>query len=160
MIVWRLTRGPYAALDGEGARRGGGRWNSVGTALVYASHALSLAALEYLVHIDPDDAPADLVGIALEIPDTPALTERWELATLPRDWRALSIPAACQTRGDAWVAGQSALAVWVPSVVIPGEANLLINPVHAAMADIRVLEIAPFAFDPRLLYRADAPAAR
>jgi RES domain-containing protein len=58
------------------------------------------------------------------------------------------------------VAGQSALAVWVPSVVIPGEANLLINPVHAAMADIRVLEIAPFAFDPRLLYRADAPAAR
>jgi RES domain-containing protein len=96
----------------------------------------------------------------MEIPDTPALTERWAPATLPRDWRALSIPAACQTRGDAWVAGQSALAVWVPSVVIPGEANLLINPVHAAMADVRVLEVAPFTFDPRLLYRADAPAAR
>jgi RES domain-containing protein len=57
----------HAAPDGEGARRYGGRWNQRGTAVVYASASASLAALEHLVHVDPEDAPPDLIPTAVDI---------------------------------------------------------------------------------------------
>lgn len=53
--------------------------------------------------------------------------------------------------GDAWIAAGNALAVSVPSVVLPTELNLLLNPAHAAMAAVGVVSITPFQFDPRLL---------
>jgi len=143
------------ALDGEGAFRYGGRWNRAGTAVVYASSTLALAALEYLVHVDPADAPTDLVALELAVPDVPLDT--WEIAVLPPTWRDAPTPLACQQRGDAWVAAGTALGVWVPSVVIPPEHNLLLNPVHPAMTDVHLLSHAPFAYDPRLLYRAGLP---
>jgi RES domain-containing protein len=68
MRVWRVTRRAHAAPDGEGARLYGGRWNLPNTAVVYASASLSLAVLEYLVHVDRDLAPSDLVSIAATIP--------------------------------------------------------------------------------------------
>jgi RES domain-containing protein len=74
-------------LDGEGARQAGGRWNHRGVAVVYTSATLSLAALEYFVHLDPADVPGDLVAIPAEIPDT--LTRREITAdSLPANWQA------------------------------------------------------------------------
>ena len=69
MRLWRLARRPYRAFDGEGARPAGGRWTSAGTPLVYTSAHLSLAALELLVHVDPDELPDDLVALEIEAPD-------------------------------------------------------------------------------------------
>ncbi|MDQ3308821.1 MAG: RES family NAD+ phosphorylase, partial [Gemmatimonadota bacterium] len=54
-------------MDGEGARLAGGRWNSRGIPLVYASTHLSLAALEYLVHVSPATAPSDLMSIEIDV---------------------------------------------------------------------------------------------
>jgi len=67
--LWRIVRRDHAGLDGEGARLYGARWNSPATAVLYAASHLSLAALEYLVHVDPDDAPDDLVALRLDIPE-------------------------------------------------------------------------------------------
>ena len=53
MRVFRICRKAHAAFDGEGARLYGGRWNRRGTAVVYASESLALAALELLVHAEP-----------------------------------------------------------------------------------------------------------
>jgi RES domain-containing protein len=71
MQAWRLARRPYAALDGEGARLHGGRWNSPGRPLVYLASHLSLAVLEVCVNLDlpPELFPNDHVAIAVEIPD-------------------------------------------------------------------------------------------
>ena len=43
MIAWRLatTRRRAIAFAGEGARRYGGRWNPVGTPVIYAATTLS-----------------------------------------------------------------------------------------------------------------------
>jgi RES domain-containing protein len=41
-------------LDGEGAKRYGGRWNEWGTAVVYLGGTLSLVALETFVHLTAD----------------------------------------------------------------------------------------------------------
>jgi len=150
-----LCRASYVALDGEGAFRYGGRWNRAGTAVVYATSTLALAALEYLVHVNPEDAPTDLVALELAIPDV--ALDTWDIAQLPPMWRDAVPPLACQQRGDAWVAAGTSLGVWVPSVVIPPEHNLLLNPAHSAMVDVRVLSEAPFTYDPRLLYRAGMP---
>ncbi len=69
MRVWRLAKTDYAKLDGEGARLYGGRWNSAGKAVIYTASSLSLALLEQLVRIDPDEIPDDFVSIAIDLPD-------------------------------------------------------------------------------------------
>src|SRR5512136_2940813 len=68
--VYRILRKPYAKKprDGEGAYRFGGRWSSPGTRLAYTAEHLSLAMIEYSVHLDPDDAPKDLVLAIAQIP--------------------------------------------------------------------------------------------
>lgn len=69
--VFRVLRAAYARapFDGEGAYRYGGRWSSPGTRLVYTSEHQSLAMLEYFVHLDPEDAPDDLVLATADVPD-------------------------------------------------------------------------------------------
>jgi RES domain-containing protein len=147
--VWRLTRRAHQALDGEGARLYGGRWNSEGVAVVYASATLALAALEYLVHVDPQDVPDDLVALRVDVPDA-AAAETVAVADLPADWNTLDDHPACVARGDAWAAVGTALALRVPSAIVPEEGNVLLNPAHPGMRLVRVAAARPFAFDPRL----------
>jgi RES domain-containing protein len=119
---------------------------------VYCSTTLALAALEYLVHVDPDDAPDDLVALELAVPKGAAL-QSTATTRLPATWRDTSAPVECQQLGDAWIASGRALGLLVPSVIIPVEQNLLLDPRHADMARVTVQSAFPFSFDPRLLYR-------
>jgi len=152
--VWRLARRAHGALDGQGARRWGGRWNSPGRPVVYCSRLLSLAALEYLVHLNPTLAPDDLTAFAVDLPDD--VGERLAEAELPAGWGRRV--AATREIGDRWLAaGRSPLLI-VPSAVLPAalvpeEVNVLINPAHPAGAALRVADQRPFSFDPRLLRR-------
>ena len=150
MILWRLTRAAYAKLDGEGARLHGGRWNSEGVPVVYLASSLSLAALEYLVHIDIEDAPTDLVALKVEVPDT-ALAEEIKIETLPDDWFSVADHPTCVELGDSWVERGDSLLLRVPSALIRVESNVLLNPRHKDAGNVRVLSSTPFAFDPRLL---------
>src|SRR3954453_13094944 len=71
MQFWRICRRRYAAetASGEGARLYGGRWNSRGVRVVYASTSLALAAIETFINLEPKLVPNDLVSIAGEIPE-------------------------------------------------------------------------------------------
>ena len=152
MIVWRIARAPFQALDGEGARLNGGRWNSEGTAVVYASTTLSLAALEYLVHVEPLLAPSDLVAMELDVPDEAGVGAQVEPGQFPAgDWQAYPAPEWQAELGDMWVQDGTFLWLAVPSVVVPQEYNVLINPRHVRMVDIRVASVRSFSFDRRLL---------
>jgi len=53
------------------------RWSSPGVRLAYTAKHLSLAIIEYFVHIDADDPPADLVLVRAEVPDTVSLECRF-----------------------------------------------------------------------------------
>jgi RES domain-containing protein len=149
MRVWRLQRRVYPPLDGDGARRSGGRWNSRGVAVVYTSQTLSLASLELLVHVDPDLIPADLASFELEIPDALAVATV-DVSALPADWRQPEHPY-CKALGDAWIGEGRVPLLRVPSVIIPHEPNVLINPSHPDAARITVVDQTEFAFDLRLL---------
>ena len=102
--------------------------------MVYTAATPSLAVLEVLVHLDlpPDLIPDDMVLLAIDVPDD---------ATLHRLDRTPTDADACR----------QALGLRVPSVVVPQEANLLLNVRHADMTRVRVVGTDPFRFDPRLL---------
>lgn len=150
MIVWRICRAPYQALDGEGARLWGGRWNSEGVPVVYCASTLALAALEYLVHVDPDHVPADLVAMRIHVPDDlPA--ERVDPSSLPDGWNRLTEHVACMAAGDEWIARGRSPLLRVPSAIVPEEENVLLDSRHPAAEHVRVDAVRGFAFDPRLL---------
>lgn len=150
MRVWRICRAAHQDLDGEGARLYGGRWNSEGVSAVYTSSTLALAALEYLIHVDIEDVPDDLVAMAVEVPDDAAVASV-TVDDLPGDWNRTPDHPACAKIGDAWVADGTALLLRVPSALVPEEWNVLVNPRHPRAGDMAVMSVRPFAFDPRLL---------
>ena len=151
MKVWRLSKARYAraAFTGEGARIFGGRWNSVGIPMVYASASLSLAVLEVFVHLTVRAAPNDFVSVCAKLAVDETAMERVDTATLPGDWRRLNHPAL-QAIGDKWAREGRSLVLLVPSVVVAGEWNALINPQHADAVNIMIEEPKPFQFDERL----------
>jgi RES domain-containing protein len=146
--AWRIVKAKHAttAFSGEGAAKVGGRWNSGGVSVVYASSTLSLAALESLVHLNP---PVLFKYVAFPIEFDEALVTA--PGKLPKDWSIEPPGPASKSVGDAWVrAGKSAVLA-VPTVIIPAETNYLLNPGHPDFQKIIVGKALPFAFDPRLL---------
>ncbi len=151
MTIWRLSRRRHLrrAFSGEGARHYGGRWNSPGHPVVYASATLSLASLETLVHLGGLELPDDLFAIAAEMPEDLRITIV-ETKRLPRGWRKYPAPEALREIGDEWLRAGITAALSVPSAVIPGERNFLINPLHPEMERIAVGRAERFEFDPRV----------
>jgi RES domain-containing protein len=148
--VYRILRKPYSKkpLDREGAYRFGGRWSSPGTRLAYTAQYLSLAMIEYFIHIDPDDPPNDLVVVAAEIPEevsrTPISAKR-----LPSDWRQSPSPPELANIGDRFASNARAAILIVPSALAPTEANWLINPRHSEFSKIRLRSVEAFDYDSR-----------
>ena len=152
MRVWRLCRRAHAKFDGEGARRYGGRWNLRGTAVVYVSATASLAALEYFVNLDLDEAPPDLVLVPADVPETVAVDEI-AIDDLPRGWRRVPAPEALARLGTDWARAGRTVVLSVPSAVVPVERNYLLNPAHRDFAAIVVRHADRFVLDPRMLGR-------
>jgi RES domain-containing protein len=149
LSAWRLTKTKLiaGAWDGEGARKSGGRWNSVGIAVVYTSGTLSLALVEVLVHLPSGILPAySAVRVDFDESMVTAVGPR----DLPANWRDYPPPPSTRAIGDLWVAQGSSLVLRVPSVIVPTEFNYILNPAHPAFADVTIGEPMPFPFDARL----------
>lgn len=149
--AYRLTSTRFArtAFDGEGARLYGGRWNSIGTRMVYTASSLSLATLELLVHVD------DLSTIAgnytvIPISFDASLVRTVADADLPAHWDSAVPLASTQTFGDKWILDASTAILQIPSAVTPSEKNYLINPAHPDFTKIVIEPSLPFQLDGRL----------
>ena len=149
MRVWRLASRRHGAFDGEGSRLAGGRWNVRGTPVVYTSESLALAALEYLVNVDPETAPRDLVAIAAVIPEDLAIT-KFSAKELPKSWRGFPAPPDLGLLGTRWADSLKTAVLQVPSVVVPLESNFILNPRHPDFSRIAARTPIPFAFDTRV----------
>jgi RES domain-containing protein len=150
--VWRIARGVHPLFDGEGTRRFGSRWIPRGLPAVHASATLSLAALELLVHTDPDLIPHDLVSVAVDIPES-LTVESVDVRQLAKNWREYPAPEALQELGRRWIEESAAVALSLPSAVIPIERNVIINPNHPEFAALEIGKAERFAFDQRLMGR-------
>ena len=150
MQFWRICRRLYAAeaATGEGARLFGGRWNSRGVSIVYASTSLALAAIETFVHLEPNLRPADLVSIEGVIPGA-IETARLDMNALSARWYETR-DESLHRFGDDWVRSGKSAALLVPSAAIRGEWNVLLNPVHPSFPIIQFHNPEPFEFDVRM----------
>ena len=148
--AWRITKRKHTktAFSGSGARKYGGRWNSPGTAIVYTSETQSLAVLEMLVHLDGPDLLQEYVLIGVEIEES--LLRDLDPSVLPHNWRTDPAPLALRKIGDEWAVARSSVALRVPSILLPGESNVLFNPAHTDFARLVIDKALAFSFDPRL----------
>lgn len=150
MRFWRICRRRYAAeaASGEGARLYGGRWNSRGVRVVYASTSLALAALETFVNLEPNLLPKNFVSIEGEVPDALEIG-RLDLKALSPNWYETR-DESLRHFGDEWVRAGKSVALLVPSAAIYGEWNVLLNPAHPDFSRVKVQEPKPFEFDVRM----------
>lgn len=148
MIAWRITRHRFADLSGSGAAKWGGRWNSPGRPCVYLSEHPALAMLETLVHLqlERDEVPVDYVLMRVRLPGrsdgavpTTLIGGRMDASGPP--------PAV----GDRWLAGRASSVAIVPSVILPGCNNFLLNPDHKDAALAQIESVERLQFDERLL---------
>ncbi len=149
ILAYRIVAPKWTrtALSGEGARLYGGRWNSPGRPMVYLSTSRSLAALELLVHLTTVASrriPRSLIQVRV-----PRTIIGGELSK-DQGWREDPPGKGSTDQGDDWLEVGKTAGVLVPSVIVPEEHNLLLNPQHPDFQGADVLETTPFSFDPRL----------
>ncbi len=149
MQVWRLVaaRHTRSALSGGGAALYGGRWNSVGTRMVYVADSLALATLELSVHLV--GAHLRYQAIELSIPDE--LVNTLPTKSLKRTWR--TDVETCARIGDDWQHANNSVALAVPSALIDprsNERNVLLNPTHRQFSAITEVQQFEVTLDERL----------
>lgn len=146
--VYRLVKATRAgdALSGAVARRYGGRWNPPGCSVVYASQSRALAVLEVFVHLTMEARAIEFSLYAITLPKRARLQQSG-METSSRNPIAL---ASSQEVGRKWLEEEAALALVVPSIIVPQEANYVLNVRHSQFVRLQIAEPEPFSFDERL----------
>ena len=146
-------------LSGNGSALHPGRWNSRDQPIVYSSSSIALACLETVVHLAGDDPlPFQRQLVRIKIPSHHWRQRKifvkeelsgWGLPPTPEkaeDWFAVT-----RAWGDAWLSSGDSLLAEVPSVIVPEETNLLLNPRHPAHGELVADIVRPWVYDARLL---------
>jgi RES domain-containing protein len=148
-VFYRIVQPRWAvsAMNGEGARLWGGRWNSPGLPAVYLAESRALAALEILVHAPREALLLDWSLIEVQVPDDSIQTIPSK--NLPSDWRDLPSSPNARNFGDTWLRQPEKLALKLPSTIIPQEHILLLHPTHPNAAKLKISSPQAFRFDKR-----------
>lgn len=150
MLLYRITRCVYAHdLSGTGARLYGGRWNSIGRAMVYLASSRSLATLEALVHLPTAIIPDNFCLVTIDAPDDVFVAD---IRLFPPNWNAHPEPEVLKHTGDFFLKENQHLLMKVPSAIVKEEFNYLLNPLHPKTGKVKVLSNEPFTFDERLIF--------
>ena len=145
--LYRLVRPAYSpGLDGVGAKRFGGRWNSPGRAMIYTATNPSLAVLETFVHLPPEMRSARYLPRMTLV----TLNLNAELAERMEHESGLSV-RDCRAIGDKWLEETRSPALVVRSQLVPMEENVLLNPEHPQFEEcVSLIREEPFSYDPRM----------
>lgn len=149
---YRIASAKYRFdLTGKGAELMGGRFNGVGTPAVYSATSISLATLELLVH-SSQLYPVSHYIMALDLNAAClSMTKSFESNSMSNGWDHLNDLSVSQAFGKHELFESGLLGVIVPSVIVPEQQNLILNPRHPAMSMIEISEIRPLNLDKRLL---------
>lgn len=154
--LWRIAKQtrdfPASDLGGGGAATTGGRWNSKGRRVVYASGSIALALLETMAHLGDERHPRNRYLVRVSVPDAVWLRRR-VASSPPVRWDAEPAGIGSIAYGDRWLGARASVLMVVPSVTVPEEENVLINPEHPHARKLRARVVRRIAYDPRLLLR-------
>ena len=145
MIVFRLAKAKYS----HDLR---GRWNSKGISMVYVSESRSLCAVEIAVHTPLGLLPADYEIITIEISDSIKI-KTLAINKLPSDWKSIPHSGSTQISGDEFIRQNKTAILKVPSAVVQGDFNYLLNPKHSDFKKVKIRKTEPFGFDDRLFLK-------
>jgi RES domain-containing protein len=152
MIVYRLSKSKFSRdLSGKGAEKSGGRWNSKGVAMIYTGESRALCTTEIAVHTPLGNLPSDYEIISLEIPDE--LIGVVEISGLDAGWNSIPHSHITQDIGNRFISENEYLVLKVPSAVVQGDYNYLINPNHKDISRVKILDVQRFNFDERLFVK-------
>lgn len=150
MRIFRLAKKKYADdLSGIGAELTGGRWNNKGTRIIYTSDSRALCTAEIAVHMPVGLIPKDYYLITLEIPDKISF-KQIDSKLLPINWMDFPYSNITQDIGEDFISKGDFLILKVPSAVVQGDYNYLINPNHREFGKVRLISKEKFNFDERL----------
>jgi RES domain-containing protein len=142
MKAFRIADRRHPIFDGTGARKLGGRWNSPGMEVIYASETFAGAILEVLVHSNLGRLPKTHACVEIIIPDDLTTETVTSLSIDQKKSRAF---------GDQWVRERRTAVLLVPSIVTGGrERNILINPALPEFVRIIAHDLFEVSWDPRL----------
>ena len=152
MLVYRIAKKEFVQdLSGTGAALYGGRWNPKGIGMIYTAGNIALAYVEFLVHNYHllKDIPVCMVSV--ELPKKVSILEVLP-EELPENWHdQRSKIGVTQEIGKRFVQHTDAYVLKVPSAVVPGEFNYLLNPLHKEHRHAKIKEtVDPFEYDKRL----------
>ncbi|MFH0894927.1 MAG: RES domain-containing protein [Bacteroidota bacterium] len=154
MIVFRLSKSKYCRdLSGKGAETVGGRWNNVGTPLIYTSESIALCTAEIAVHLPLGMMPDDYKLVHIEIPSN-LVNHEIKVNELPKDWKSFPYKKSTCIVGDKLVSENKWLFLKVPSAVVQGSFNYLINPRHKQFSKVKIIKTEAFEFDSRLFIKS------
>lgn len=152
--VWRIaTDAPaYEADDmtGAGAKLTGGRWNEKGVPVVYAAENRSLACLETIVHLNAGGLPLNRYLVEVAIPDDVWGAREEANTTKLVGWDARPASRTSIGFGTEWARSRRAPILVVPSVVVPEEVNVLVNPLHPSSTSLTARKVRLWTYDPRM----------
>lgn len=155
VVLWRIAKETpdYAAddLTGGGAKLAGGRWNRKGTPAVYASTSIALATLETLAHLGGNISICNAFLVRVTVPSALwAQRMTLRLDSLAPAWLAEPPGMASIDVGDAWLHARSHALLLVPSIMVPEECNVVVNPLHPDASRITARVARQHVYDPRL----------
>jgi RES domain-containing protein len=144
MQLWRLYRKAHGpGLDGRGGLHAPGRWHELGSLVVYFGATPAIAVLEKLAHVDAAFLPDDLMLACYQ-------ADLGEELAAPLAAAHLHNLALTRKQGAAFLRRAASSVLRVPSVVLPEESNLLLNPLHPESRRIKLKVERAFRFDQRL----------
>lgn len=158
MRAWRIYdhNAPHALVPGFDPLNGAGglyrpaRWHHKGQPVLYAASSPSLALLEVLVH-ETSESFRERTLLHLELDDDVETVSPQRLVRLLGDAPAGASEKGTRDFGTKWLQEQRSLVLLVPSIVMPHEQNLVINPAHARAESLRVLLSDIMDLDQRLV---------
>ncbi|MEN8186684.1 MAG: RES family NAD+ phosphorylase [Bacteroidota bacterium] len=150
MKVFRLSRKKYSKeLSGRGASYSGNRWNSKGTEIIYCASSRALAMAEVAVHLNLALLPNDYLMLEIDVPDS-IIIEKLDKKNIPKDWDLFPHIIPTQQIGDNFIKKKKYCVLQVPSAVVKGDINYLINPFHHDFELIKITNSYSFPFNDRL----------
>ena len=150
MKLFRLSKKKYATVfNGKGAAKSNNRWNSKGTEIIYAAESRALAMAEVAVHVTIATLPKDFVMLTIDIPEQ-IIIKKIEVENLDKSWNAMLPNSKTKKIGDLFIDDLEFCVLKVPSAVVKGDFNYLINPYHKDFKKIKIIDVTDFPFDKRM----------
>jgi len=147
MLVYRICLTKYAGRLNASGRAA--RWNPNDVEMIYTASSRSLACLENVVHRTQAELNLIFSIMTIDCPESIKI-KTIHAHNLPDDWADYNEMYYTQHIGEQWIQDQQPAILRVPSSIVEGETNYLLNPNHPDFKLINIIKAEPFRFDKRI----------